>query len=452
MYRTENDSVGSMSIPTTAYYGVNAARAQANFQITGQRLEPDFIRSLAEIKKAAALANAELGMIRVDVAHAIVAGANEVLLGLLHDQFIVDPMQGGAGTSSNMNINEVLANRAIELLGGKKGDYTRVSPNDDVNRGQSTNDVYPTAGKLTLLKKIPLLHAQLERMALVLLQKAEQFKAVKKIGRTQLSDAVPLTLGQEFHAYYSLVKRHIKRLAQAKSEILTLNMGGTAIGTGISAHPRFSATFMPIIRELTGEELELADDLIDATQNVECYAVIADVLKVIAISLSKIANDIRLLSSGPRSGIGELIMPVKQNGSSIMPGKINPVIPEIVNQCAFIVAGNSVTVAMAVEGGQLELNAFEPVIFYKLFESFDVLEAAVKTFVDNCLSGIEANEPRCHELLERSLYLSTKLAETVGYAVASDLTKEAVASGKTLKEVAAAKGIETDMFDAVPLG
>lgn len=449
MFRQESDSVGVLNIPETAYYGVNAARAKNNFNITGELLETDFIISLAEIKKAAALANAELGMIEVNVAGAIVDAANEVIAGAFHDHFIVDPLQGGAGTSSHMNMNEVLANRAIELLGGVKGDYSIVHPIDDVNKGQSTNDVYPTAGKLTFLKKMRGLEVALERLIEVFSQKADQFKTIKKIGRTQLSDAVPLTLGDEFHAYYSVMKRNLKRLKQVKIELCTLNMGGTAIGTGITTHPQFSAKLLPILCALSGESLTIAEDLIDGTQNIEGYVALSDTLKVAAISLSKIANDIRLLSSGPRAGIGELIIPVKQNGSSIMPGKINPVIPEIVNQCAFVVIGNNVTITMAAEGGQLELNAFEPVIFYKLLESFNLLEKSITTFVDNCLMDIVANEARCKELLEQSMYLSTSLSETVGYAEAASITKRALSSGKTIREVALEEGVSEQLMNTL---
>ncbi|TLG79628.1 aspartate ammonia-lyase [Vagococcus zengguangii] len=445
--RIEKDSVGYLEIPQDSYYGVHTQRAVNNFNITGHRLDRDFIISLAEVKKAVAQANSELNVLSKEKAEAIVQAADEVIDGKLHEAILVDPIQGGAGTSSNMNINEVLANRAIELLGGEKGDYKLINPNDDVNRGQSTNDIYPTAGKLTMLKKVPKLMAQLDALSQTFLQKAVEFQDIMKLGRTQLQDAVPITLGQEFHAYYSVIKRGMHRLSIAKTEIEAINIGGTAIGTGISAHPELSQTALQKLREITGENLVISDDLVDATQNVESFVVLSDSLKAIAVSLSKVANDIRLLSSGPKTGIGEIKIPARQNGSSIMPGKINPVIPEVMNQCAFLVMGNNVTIGLAAEHGQLELNAFEPVIFYKLIESFEALTNGIQTFNENCVKGIEADRERCQENLERSTYMATPLAEKIGYAQAADIAKESVASGKTVKEVAKIFNISDDILN-----
>ncbi|HCM88301.1 MULTISPECIES: aspartate ammonia-lyase [Vagococcus] len=445
MYRTERDSVGELEVPVDSYYGVHSLRAKINFPITNQTLDQDFIISLAQVKKAAALANHKLGLLPDLKTKAIVQASDEIISGKLHDQFIVDPIQGGAGTSSNMNVNEVITNRAIELLGGVKGDFSVIHPNDDVNKGQSTNDVYPTAGKLTMLKKIPALMVELERLKDVFEEKSNEFKDILKLGRTQLSDAVPITLGQEFHAYYTVTKRNMKRLEHVKSEMETINLGGTAIGTGITAHPELSETVVPYLNTITDEVLVTSDDLVDGTQNIEQYVILSDVLKSIAISLSKIANDIRLLSSGPNSGIGEITIPARQNGSSIMPGKINPVIPEVVTQCSFVVMGNNAIIGSAAEAGQLELNAFEPVVFYKLLESFQVLTNGISTFVDHCVSGIEANEARCKDNLERSTYLATVLSETIGYTKAADIAKVSLTTGKTIREVAESQGIQIEM-------
>ena len=444
MYRIEKDSVGELEIPVDSYYGVHSLRAKINFPITNQRLDQDFIISLAQVKKAMALANHQLELLPDHKANAIIAASDEIISGKLHDQFIVDPIQGGAGTSSNMNVNEVITNRAIEILNGVKGDFSVVHPNDDVNKGQSTNDVYPTAGKLTLLKKIPLLMAELERLSEVFKDKSTEFESILKLGRTQLSDAVPITLGQEFHAYYSVTERNIKRLIHAREELLAVNLGGTAIGTGITAHEDLSETVIPYLNAISDEELSIADDLVDGTQNIEQYVVLSDTLKVIAISLSKIANDIRLLSSGPNSGLGEIVIPARQNGSSIMPGKINPVVPEVLTQCAFVVMGNNAVIGSAAEAGQLELNAFEPVVFHKLLESFQVLTNGIATFIDHCVIGIEANEERCHDNLERSTYLATVLSETIGYTKAAEIAKESLATGQTIREIAEEQGISID--------
>ncbi|MGX6978250.1 aspartate ammonia-lyase [Vagococcus elongatus] len=447
MSRIERDSVGELAVPKNSYYGVHSLRAKRNFDITGQAFSTDFIQSLAQVKKAAALANYRLGLLSEEKMTAITKAATEIIEGQFHDQFIVDPVQGGAGTSSNMNINEMIANRGIEILGGEKGDFSILHPIDDVNMGQSTNDVFPTAGKLTILKQIPLLLEQLEGLSRSFKNKSEEFKDVLKLGRTQLSDAVPLTLGQEFHAYYSVTERGIKRLKAAVFEMESINLGGTAIGTGITADPLLSETVLPILNDITGENLTIAEDLIDGTQNIDCYLVISNVLKTIALSLSKVANDIRLLSSGPRAGIGEIIIPSRQNGSSIMPGKINPVIPEVLTQCAFVVAGNDTTISMAVEAGQLELNAFEPVIFYKLLESFLLLTNGIHTFTVNCVDGIQADEVRCQENLERSTYLATVLSKTIGYTESADIAQESLETGMSIREVARKHGVKDEILD-----
>lgn len=449
MFRTESDSVGVLEIPVDAYYGVNAYRALQNFPITHQQLHPLFIESLVEVKKASALANMELGEIPVHIGQAIVQAADEMLTGKWHEQMIVDPVQGGAGTSANMNMNEVLANRAIEILGGKKGDYQIVNPNDHVNKGQSTNDVFPTAGKITFLKQTNDLLNQLRLLEESFADKAKEYAQIKKMGRTQLSDAVPITVGAEFHAYSTLTKRNYSRLIHAQKEMQSINMGATAIGTGILTHDCFSETVIKQLKKITGLDLQIADDLVDATQNVESFAVLSDTLKTIAISTSKIANDVRLLSSGPRTGIGELLIPAKQNGSSIMPGKINPVIPEVMTQCAFLVVGNNTTISMAVESGQLELNAFEPIIFYKMIESFEVLNNGIGTFIQNCIQGIQVNEERCSELLESSTCLSTALAEHIGYKAAAQIAQESLANKQPIRQVALNLGVSTTILESL---
>ena len=381
--RTEKDSIGSKEIPEDVYYGVQSLRAAENFRITGLSMHPEVINSLAQIKKAAAITNCEIGLLDKHIAEAIVKACDEIVEGKLHDEFIVDPIQGGAGTSINMNANEVIANRAIEILGGQKGDYSIVHPNDHVNCGQSTNDVIPTAGKMTSLKLLKNAKKELERLHKAFCEKGEEFDSIIKMGRTQMQDAVPIRLGQEFRAYSVAIQRDINRMEKAQEEMRTLNMGGTAIGTGINADEAYLRRIVPNLAQISGMDFVQAYDLIDATQNLDPFVAVSGAVKACAVTLSKIANDFRLMSSGPRCGFGEINLPAKQNGSSIMPGKVNPVIPEVVNQVAFNIIGNDVTITMAAEAGQLELNAFEPIVFYCLFQSIDTLAYAVETFVDN---------------------------------------------------------------------
>ena len=424
--RAETDSIGTKQVPQEAYYGVQSLRVMENFSITGRRLHTQMIKSLAQLKKACAITNAAAGVMEQKTADAIVRAWDLVLEGKFHDQFIVDPIQGGAGTSMNMNANEVIANVAIELLGGQKGDYTVVHPNDHVNYGQSTNDVIPTAGKMTALVLLQSLEQTLELLRSALQDKAEEFDAVLKMGRTQMQDAVPIRLGQEFGAYATAVARGLARIRVAKKELLFINMGGTAIGTGLNADKDYFCNIAQTLKTLTGFDFVQAHDLIDATQNIDSFASVSGALKNCAISISKIANDLRLMSSGPKTGFGEINLPARQNGSSIMPGKVNPVIPEVVSQVAFKVVGNDMTIAMAVEAGQLELNAFEPVVFASLFESITMLDNAGKTFVDNCISGITANEEHCRALLDSSVGVVTALCPHIGYARAASLAKEAL--------------------------
>lgn len=434
-YRVEKDSIGAKDIPEDVYYGVQTLRAAENFHITGLTMHPEIINSLAYIKKAAAITNYEVGLLPKSITDAIVKACDEILSGKLREDFIVDPIQGGAGTSLNMNANEVIANRAIEILGGKKGDYSIVNPNDHVNCGQSTNDVIPTAGKMTSLRLLHRLKAELLRLHKALCSKAEEFDHVLKMGRTQMQDAVPIRLGQEFKAYSVAVMRDIHRMDIAMDEMRKLNMGGTAVGTGINADERYLRRIVPNLNEISDMDFVQAYDLIDATQNLDPFVAVSGAIKACAVTLSKIANDLRLMSSGPRAGFGEINLPAKQNGSSIMPGKVNPVIPEVVNQVAFYVIGNDMTITMAAEGGQLELNAFEPIIFYCMFQSIDTLAFAVRTFVDNCVSGITANEDRCRCLVENSVGIITALSPYVGYQKAADIAKKAIQTGASVRKL-----------------
>jgi aspartate ammonia-lyase len=441
--RIESDSIGSMKIDMDVYYGIQTLRAKNNFHITNRKIHPELIVSLAEIKKSAAITNRDANMLDTKIANAIISACDAIISGKFHNQFIVDPIQGGAGTSTNMNANEVIANIALELLGKAKGDYSIVNPNDHVNMAQSTNDVFPTAGKITILKMLPKAISELQRLYNALELKALEFDNVIKMGRTQLQDAVPIRLGQSFHAYASMINRDIDRLNKVQEEMLTLNMGATAIGTSINVSPEYLSNIYYNLKKVTGLNVVKAEDLIDATQNIDGFVSVSGVLKTCAVNLSKMANDLRLLSSGPKTGIGEINLPAKQNGSSIMPGKINPVIPEVVSQVAFNIIGNDFTITMAAEAGQLELNAFEPVIFYNLFESIETLKNATMTFVDNCIMGITANKERCEELLNSSVGIATALCPYIGYKKAADIAKKALKTGGQVKDIVLKEGILT---------
>lgn len=443
-YRMEKDSIGAKEVPQDVYYGVQSLRAAENFRITGLAMHPEMINSLAYIKKAAAITNCETGILEKRKARAIVRACDEIIGGKLHEYFIVDPIQGGAGTSLNMNANEVIANRAIELLGGQKGEYALIHPNDHVNCGQSTNDVIPTAGKMTALRLLGVLKGELSRLHEAFLEKAEEFDHVIKMGRTQMQDAVPIRLGQEFQAYADAVLRDIRRMEKAMDEMRVLNMGGTAIGTGINADEAYLRRIVPKLSEVSGVEFVQAFDLIDATQNLDPFVAVSGAVKACAVTLSKISNDLRLMSSGPRAGFGEINLPARQNGSSIMPGKVNPVIPEVVNQVAFHVIGNDLTITMAAEAGQLELNAFEPVVFYCLFQSVDTLAYAVRTFVDNCVKGITANETRCRFLVESSVGIITAICPHVGYQKSAEIAKRALQTGETVRSLILKEGLLTE--------
>ena len=444
MYRIEKDSIGTKQVPIDAYYGVQSLRGCENFRITGQRLRPEFIESLAQIKKACAICNYNVGELDEERKNTIIKVCDEILEGKFHDQFICDPVQGGAGTTANMNANEVIANRAIELLGGQKGDYSIVHPNDHVNRAQSTNDVIPTAAKMTTAKLLVKAILQVETLDAALVMKAEEFKDVIKMGRTQMQDAVPIRLGAEFGAYSKAIRRDIKRLNAALKEMYTINLGGTAVGTALNANPKYVDALAPTLAEITCLPLQKAEDLVDGTQNLDSFAYVSSALKTCAISCSKMANDFRLMSSGPRCGFEEINLPPKQNGSSIMPGKVNPVIPEVMSQASFLIIGNDMCITMAAEAGQLELNFAEPVLYHKLFESIVALTGAVHTLTVNCVSGITANEERCRELVDGSVGVITAICPTLGYAESADIAKTAIKTGESVREVLKRKDIMSE--------
>lgn len=447
--RTESDSVGSLEISADAYYGVQTYRGYKNFNITGQPINGVFVKNIIKIKKAAAITNCLAGLIDEKMRDAIVTACNEALAGKFDSDFITDAIQGGAGTSANMNANEVIANRATELLGGKKGEYI-CHPNDHVNRSQSTNDVIPSAGRLTVIDLAKDLSVAAEKLIAALDEKAVEFDDVIKMGRTQLEDAVPIRLGQEFGAYSSGLKRCLKLVNIAVNEMYSVNLGGTAIGTAVNVNKRYLKNIVPVLSEIAGYRLVQSANLIDATQNLDGFVFVSGALKTLAVSLSKMCNDLRLMSSGPKTGFEEIVLPAKQNGSSIMPGKVNPVIPEVVSQVAFAVFGNDATITAAAEAGQLELNAFEPVIFYKLFESLTCLKNAMETLTENCIKDIVSNKKHCEELLDESVGTVTALCPYLGYKVSAELAKEALKRNVRIKDLVIEKGLlSKDMLDKV---
>ncbi|MCW0001502.1 aspartate ammonia-lyase [Pararhizobium sp. YC-54] len=442
-FRREHDLLGYREVPEAAYYGVHTLRAVENFPITGRTIGscPELVVALAVIKQAAARANKELGILDETKAEAIIAACDEIRHGKLHDQFVVDLIQGGAGTSTNMNANEVLANRALELMGAKRGDYALLHPNEHVNMSQSTNDVYPTALKLAALSASRRLDRTLASLAAAFYQKSLEFADVLKMGRTQLQDAVPMTLGQEFGAYAHMIEEDRLRLREAEGLISEINMGATAIGTGINAPYGYAELVRKQLVELTGFDLVTAPNLIEATQDCGAFVQLSGILKRIAVKLSKTCNDLRLLSSGPRAGLNEINLPARQAGSSIMPGKVNPVIPEVVNQVAFEVIGNDVAITFAAEAGQLQLNAFEPLIAYSLFNSFGHLDAACRTLEINCVKGITANLDHLRSTVEASIGLVTALNPYIGYDNATAVAMEAHRTGRRVFDLVLEKGL-----------
>ncbi len=442
--RREHDSLGEVDIEKNAYYGANALRAKNNFNITGTSIDEKLIDAMMEVKKACAIQNEKIGLLEKDQMQSIVRACDEVLNGNYKDAFIVDQIQGGAGTSFNMNANEVIANIANKDLGGDLGVYDKVHPNDHVNKGQSTNDVIPTSGKIALIRYFKELKEENEKLIASLEKKSEEFSDVYKMGRTQLQDAVPISLGQEFKAYSHVLKRDMDRFDLAIDTLSHVNLGGTAIGTGINADPEYVNNVVDVLSEVSGLKLIQNEDLIDGTQNLDGFLFASSILKTYASSLSKISNDLRLMSSGPQSGIGDIKLPAMQAGSSIMPGKVNPVIPEVVNQVAFNVIGNDMTVTMAVEAGQLELNAFEPVIFYKLFESLKTLKNAINTLRINCIDNIIVDKDFLKRKVEENVGLVTALAPHLGYEKSSDIAHKALDNNRGVRELVLEEGLLTE--------
>ncbi|MEE6132697.1 MULTISPECIES: aspartate ammonia-lyase [Bacillaceae] len=433
--RIEKDFLGEKELPKDVYYGVQTMRAVENFPITGYKVNKEMIRALAMIKKAAAMANMDTKRLYDGIGSAIVQAADEVIAGQWHEYFIVDPIQGGAGTSMNMNMNEIIANRALELMGHEKGDYVKLSPNSHVNMSQSTNDVFPTAIHLSTLRLLDDLLATMGNMVEVFKKKAKQFDPIIKMGRTHLQDAVPIRLGQEFAAYSRVLERDIKRISQSRQHLYEVNMGATAVGTGLNADPKYIENVVKYLADISGLPLYGAEHLVDATQNTDAYTEVSAALKVCMMNMSKIANDLRLMASGPRAGLAEISLPARQPGSSIMPGKVNPVMPELINQVAFQVIGNDHTICLASEAGQLELNVMEPVLVFNLLQSISIMNNGFDAFTKYCLEGIEANEERLKEYVEKSVGVITAVNPHLGYEVVSRIAREAIMTGKSVREL-----------------
>ncbi|MEW6726634.1 MAG: aspartate ammonia-lyase [Bacillota bacterium] len=439
--RTEKDLLGEAALPRDAYYGIHTLRARENFAVSGIAVHPDLIWALALVKKAAALANMETGLLDARRGAVIAQAAEELAAGMWRDQILVDAFQGGAGTSTNMNVNEVIANRAIELLGGEKGDYSLVHPLDHVNLGQSTNDTFPTALRVAAIKLVRRLARAMAGLQGALQAKEKEFARILKTGRTEMQDAVPVTLGQEFGAWAEAVARDWWRLYKAEERLRQVNLGGTAVGTGLNASRRYTYRVIEVLRELTGFGLSRAENTFEATQNADIFAEVSGFLKAAAVSLAKIAGDLRLLSSGPRAGLAEIRLPEAQAGSSIMPGKVNPVIPEMVTQVAFQVMANDAAVGIAAASGQLELNAFLPLIAHNLLQSLTLLANAVDIFAAGCIRGIEADAARCRELLDASQSVITAFVPYIGYEKATALVLRAAAARRPVTDLLVEEGL-----------
>lgn len=450
LYRVEKDLLGQREIPQEAYYGIHTLRAKENFAVSGMPVHRDLIWALALVKKAAALANMEVGLLDPRIARAIALAAEELAEGEWRDQIVVDALQGGAGTSTNMNVNEVIANRAIEILGGTRGDYTLVNPLDHVNLGQSTNDVYPTALRVAAIKLVRELSQAMATLQGALQAKEKEFAAVLKIGRTEMQDAVPITLGQEFSAYAEAVARDWWRLYKSEERLRQVNLGGTAVGTGLNASRRYIYRVIEILRELTGFGLARAENTVEATQNADVFAEVSGFVKAAAVNLAKIAGDLRLLSSGPRAGLGEIKLPEVQAGSSIMPGKVNPVIPEMVTQVAYQVMASDMAINMAAASGQLELNAFLPLIAHNLLQSLEMMAKASRLLAEKCVRGIQADEAQCRQLLEASHGLITAFVPYLGYEKATEVVLRAVETRRPVTELLVEEGLFTkDEVEAI---
>lgn len=435
--RKEHDLIGEMNIPVEYYFGIQTMRAVANFNISRIKLSyyPEFIKALAETKEGAALANCELGLLDTKIANAIVEACHEIKTGKFDEQFVVDMMQGGAGTSTNMNANEVIANRANELLGHSKGEYNYCHPNNHVNLSQSTNDAYPTAMKLAAFRYTEQLISSLTKLVAAFRAKGKEFDHIIKMGRTQLQDAVPMTLGQEFEAYAAQLEHEIGNLENQAQGLLEINMGATAIGTGICTDPDYAPLCTELLKKVTGLPLVKAANMIEATNDTGAFVMCSAAQKRLAIKLSKICNDLRLMASGPRCGLSEINLPPMQPGSSIMPGKVNPVIPEVVNQVCFRVIGNDLTITMASEAAQLELNVMEPIIIQSLFENIELMNNAMNTLREKCIVGITANEEICKRMVYNSIGLVTALNPYLGYEVSTQLAKDAIQTGKGIYDL-----------------
>lgn len=444
MARIEKDLLGEKQVPQDVYYGIQTMRAKENFTITG--LKPDFelTKAFGMIKKACAIANKKTGLLDEKICDAIVKASEEVIEGKFTDQFITDVIQGGAGTSMNMNTNEVIANRAIEFLGGEKGQYNIVSPNSHVNMSQSTNDTYPVAMRLAMINKSKVLLKNLKALQEAFLKKAKEFDDVVKMGRTHLQDAVPVRLGQEFAAYAEVIKRGIARIENEIEQVTVINLGATAVGTGLNAKIEYIEEAVKSLAEISGIPVKNAENLVDATQNTDAIASFSAALKTLALGLSKICNDLRLMASGPRCGLKEINLPARQPGSSIMPGKVNPVIPEVVNQTCFQVIGNDLTISLAVEAGQFELNVMEPVMCFNILQSIEILGNATQILREKCIEDITANAERCKEMVENSVGIVTALCPHVGYEKATELAKETLKSGRSVPEIVAEQGLLTE--------
>lgn len=436
MYRSETDSLGEKTVMADCLYGIQTVRALDNFQISGRTIAdmPDLIRALGMVKKAAAITNQKTGVLKPKIAEAIVKACDEIIDGMWFDAFPVDVMQGGAGTSTNMNANEVIANRALEILGHARGDYHTVHPNDHVNHSQSTNDSYATAVRLSLYFQNQRVIAALQSLNQTFLKKAEQFAHIEKLGRTQLQDAVPMSVGAELHAYAVTLAEDIERADEIGKLFLEVNLGGTAIGSGIGATVAYSDQILHVLQEVSGLPVKRSASLFEASWDMGAFVLYSGMIKRIAVKLSKIANDLRLLSSGPRGGVGEYILPAQQPGSSIMPGKVNPVIPEVMNLVCFKAFGADTTVTFAAEAGQLQLNAFEPVILWSISEVCEMLINATKTLRLNCIEALSINTDRCQEVLENSTALATRLVPHLGYGRAAEIAKAAITAGMPFRQ------------------
>lgn len=442
-YRIEIDSLGEVEVPSHALYGAQSVRASQNFYIIGQKVHPLMIKSLAYVKKACAQANYDLKELSKQVVELIFEACDEIIEGQHHQEFITDAIQGGAGTSINMNMNEVIANRCAQIVGRDLGRYDLVHPNDQVNRSQSTNDVIPTAGKITVLSLAPYLIDELRSLAKSLESKAQEFNKVMKVGRTHLQDAVIISMGRVIQSFATMIYRDIRRLEHALSEMHTINLGATAIGTEINAQEGYKEKARQHLSDFTGIEFNTAEDLVDGTKHIDSFVYVHGALKIIAGNLSRMCNDFRLMASGPKVGLNEIEIPQMQPGSSIMPGKVNPVIFEVVNQVCFQVLGNDLTVSKASEAGQMELNVFEPVLFYNLFQSFEILTNACHTLRMNGIEGLSVNEDVCHQYVINSMALGTSLIKDLGYMKVSELTKKALKTNRSLTDLI----IEEDLID-----